>query len=142
MLKQIAFVLLLTAAGAASADSTLAISDAWIRHIPGNRPMAGYFVLQNNGDKVRNLVGVASPAFGEVQLHRTITVNGVASMSAVDSVSVPAHGRVTFRPGGYHLMMKYPPHELKVGDTPQVSLQFGDGYILKTTFTIKPPWQE
>ena len=142
MLKQIAFILLLTTAGAARADSTLEISDAWIRHIPGDHPMAGYFVLKNNGDEIRNLVGAASPAFGEVQLHRTVTVNGVVSMSAVDSVGIPAHGRVAFQPGGYHLMMKYPPHALKVGDTPQVSLKFADGFVLKTSFTIKPPWQE
>ena len=142
MLKQLAFTLLLMTAGAASADSTLVISDAWIRYIPGDRPMAGYFVLKNNGEEIRNLVGAASPAFGEVQLHRSMTLNGVVSMSPVDSVSLPAHGRAAFSPGGYHLMMKYPTRELKVGDTPQVSLKFGDGYILKTSFTVKPAWQE
>ena len=104
--------------------------------------MAGYFVLENNGSGDRSLVGASSPAFDDVRLHRTNEENGMASMAPVESVAIPAHGRVAFQPGGYHLMMMHPRQELQPGDSVAVTLHLDNGEDLKTSFTIKPPWQE
>ncbi len=142
MLKRIVFTCFLVAVGPVHADSTLVIANAWIRHVPGNHPMAGYFVLENDGSGDRSLVGASSPAFDDVRLHRTSEENGIASMAPVESVAIPAHGRVAFQPGGYHLMMMHPRHELQPGDSVAVTLHLGNGEDLKTSFAIKPPWQE
>lgn len=142
MPRTLVAVLLLVAAGAARADAGPGIGDAWIRYLPGSGPMAGYFVLSNEGDADRTLVSASSPAFGAIQLHRTVKENGMSSMAPVDAVVIPAHGSVAFEPGGYHLMMMHRQGDLAVGDKAVVTLQFKDGSVQEITFTFKPPWQE
>src|SRR6056297_3800102 len=43
-------------------------------------PMAGYTEIRNHSDDVIRLVGAASPAFGNVMIHRTILSDGRARM--------------------------------------------------------------
>src|SRR5581483_4410457 len=76
------------------------VSDAWIRALPAGLPAAGYFVLHNAGAKDAALTGAQSPACGMLMLHRSTTLNGMSSMNEVLSVTVPAHGRLAFAPGG------------------------------------------
>jgi copper(I)-binding protein len=57
-------------------------------------------------------------------------------MMGVKSVPVPAHGSVSFAPGGYHLMCMQP-KDMKPGGTATVTLSFKDGTSLKGDFPIK-----
>lgn len=92
-MKHIAIILLLLAAALpVRAESPIDVHDAWIRHIPGDRPMAGYLVMDNTGDIDRRLVSVTSSAFGSVHIHETVERDGAMSMQPVDSITVPAGG--------------------------------------------------
>lgn len=126
----------------ARADQSIDVSDAWIRHLPGDRPMAGYFVLSNNGDKDRRLSGAASEAFARIHMHQSIEKDGTTSMRPVSSVPIPAGGEVVFEPGGYHLMLMQRREDLDVGDRVAVTLKLDDGSEKSTEFTIKPAWHE
>ena len=121
---------------------SLAVYDAWIRHIPGDRPMAGYFVVDNQSGVDRSLVGTSSPAFGAVQIHRTVVQDGMAGMQPVESVALPAEGRVEFAPGGYHLMLMRRQQEVRVGDRVPVLLEFENGEGRTVIFTVKPAWTQ
>lgn len=133
---------LLLFAAATQADKAIKVHDAWIRHIPGDRPVAGYFVVENKGNIDRELVSASSIGFGIIEIHESIEQDGTASMRPVESVTVPAVGRVEFQPGGYHLMMMQRKRDLRVGDVIPVTLEFADGGSQAAVFAIKPAWQE
>lgn len=134
--------LLLGAALTAHAGSSIEIRDAWIRHMAGDRPMAGYFALDNKSEEDRRLVGASSDAFGAVHIHETVEKEGTMRMQPVRAVTVPAGGRVEFRPRGHHLMLMQRRQELEVGDKVSITLEFDDGERRSAVFTVKPAWQE
>ncbi|MDZ7840006.1 MAG: copper chaperone PCu(A)C [Gammaproteobacteria bacterium] len=142
-MKHLTLILLLMAAALpARAERFIDVHDAWIRHIPGDRPMAGYFVLENRGDADRRLVGASSAGFGAIHLHETVDNNGTSSMRPLESAMVPAGGRALFEPGARHLMLMQRRDALEVGDEVVISLEFADGGSQSAVFTIKPVWQE
>jgi len=113
------------------------ITNAWFRAIMPGRPAGGYFTLRNDTDIPRKLVGAASNACGSASLHETREEGGVAKMVPVDQIDVPAHGSVTFAPGGYHVMCMKPSSAMKPGNTVPLTLKFADGADLTTDFTVK-----
>lgn len=142
-MKHVTLILLLMAAALpAWAERFLDVHDAWIRHIPGDRPMAGYFVLENRGDTDRRLVGASSPAFGAIHLHQSVESDGTSVMQPLESSLVPAGGHTVFEPGGRHLMLMQRRDTLEVGDEVVILLELADGGSETAVFTIKPVWQE
>ena len=124
---------LLSAVSASAAEVTVTM--AWMRALPGNLPGAGYFVLRNTGKADAVLNGAQSPACGMLMLHKSESANGMSSMSDVQTVAVPAGGKVAFGPGGYHLMCMEP--MLKPGTSVPVTLTFSDGTKTNVTFAVK-----
>lgn len=87
-------------------NATPEIDNARVVLPPPGMPMAaGYFEIGNPGSRNLTLVGISSPSFGSVEMHQTVTENGVSRMRGVETVDVPARGRVSFAPGGLHLML-------------------------------------
>lgn len=120
-----------------AAENGLTLSHAWIRSIVPSRPAAAYFTLKNNGDAARALVSASSPACAAMMMHRSVDENGMQGMRPVDSVTVPAHGAVTFAPGGYHVMCMKPTSAMKPGKKVPVTLKFGDGGSMTAEFPVR-----
>lgn len=126
--------------GMVSAADTLMITNAWIREAPPGAPMlAGYLCLNNTADTPVTLVGVESPVFEYIMMHRTETVDGMARMLHQDQVVVAAGTRVCFEPGGLHLMMPAPEQRLVAGDQLELNLQFADGSSRRIQASVKAP---
>jgi periplasmic copper chaperone A len=119
-----------------AADTGPTLSDGWFRVLTPQVPAAGYFVLTNPSDQALVLTGASSPACGTLMLHESIETNGTARMAMAKNVSAPAHGRIEFRPGGYHLMCMSPTSQLTPGQTVPVSLRFQDGASVSATFRV------
>jgi periplasmic copper chaperone A len=128
---------LLAAIGSAALAASVKIEKPWMRFIIKIRPAAGYFTLHNGTDKAVSLTGASSSACGSAMLHQTKEVNGVAKMLPVKSIKVPAGGKLTFQPGGYHIMCMKP--KMKIGDSVPVTLKFADGKTLTAKFTVTGP---
>lgn len=128
------------ARSALAAPPKAAVSGAWIRLLPGDLPLAGYFTLHNNGTKPLKLTGATSPAFNRIELHHSMTMHGMDKMKPIKAAVAPAGSTLTFAPGGYHLMM-WRSHPLKVGKQVPVTLEFADGQHLEVEFTVKRPGQ-
>lgn len=126
-----AFVLAATPAFAAG----VTVSDAWFRSLPAGLPAGGYMVLHNAGDKDAALTAASSPACGSIMLHQSETMNGMSGMTMAESITVPAHGQFVFKPGGYHLMCMTP--KMTIGTNVTVTLAFGDGTKVTTSFAVK-----
>jgi copper(I)-binding protein len=122
------------AAGAGHAP--VSVSDARIRWLPGDLPMAGYFVITSQAPGPLRLVGATSPAFGGVMVHRSVEEAGMARMMHVDGVDLSPGQSVAFAPGGYHLMLMNRTRELNAGEEVPVTLRFGDGQSLVVTFRV------
>ena len=56
-------------------------------------------VLRNEGDQPALLTAAASRACGMLMLHESQDDSGMSTMMDVQSVTIPAHGSVTFSPG-------------------------------------------
>lgn len=112
------------------------IERPWARASIGTaRPAAAYLTLANTGDRVVRLVGVASPVAGRAEPHRTVKDGGVMRMVPAEAIEIPAGGRVTFEPGGLHVMLM----DLKRGETFPLTLRFGDGAEATVTVPILGP---
>jgi copper(I)-binding protein len=59
-----------------------------------------------------------------VELHKTVMENGVMKMQPQESVEVPAHNKVEFKPGSLHIMLVNLKQDLKPGDRLELTLQF------------------
>ncbi|MFM0051060.1 copper chaperone PCu(A)C [Caballeronia grimmiae] len=117
--------------------ATLEARDCWVRAMPPNLPSSGYFVVSNNGDKAATLSAAETPAFGMTMMHKSENKGGTATMAAVDTVDVPAHGTLAFAPKGYHLMLEEPGKSVKVGATIPLTLTFADETTVKVDCAVK-----
>ncbi|HKK05318.1 MAG TPA: copper chaperone PCu(A)C [Gammaproteobacteria bacterium] len=130
--------LLAVAAVPAAAAEGLTAHHAWVREAPpGMRMLAGYVTLENKTDRAIKITGASSPAFGSVELHRSEVRNGVAHMIKQDHVTIPANGKFSFEPGGYHLMLMQPKHALKAGDSVKMTLRLNDGRTLSFKMPVR-----
>ncbi len=129
----------LGATAAAAADTGVTVQKPWMRFIIKARPAAGYFTLHNATDGPLELTGASSSACGMIMLHQSKEVNGVEKMLPVKSIAVPAHGDVTFAPGGYHLMCMSPGSAMTVGASVPVTLKFADGQTVTAQFPVQGP---
>ena len=129
-------LMLLAGAPALAASPGLTISHPWMRFLTPQIPAAGYFSLHNATSHPAVLTGAASPDCGQLMLHRSVVQNGMAKMEMVASITVPAHGSVTFHPGGYHLMCMSPSAAIAPGGHVPVSLTFKDGGSMTVEFPV------
>jgi copper(I)-binding protein len=115
----------------------VAVDKAWFRALPAHLPAAGYFIIHNAGKSEIVLTGASSAACGMLMLHKSSTASGMASMSDIDRVVVPAGGALAFAPNGFHLMCMDATPALRPGARIPVTLRFANGRSLTTDFLVK-----
>ena len=133
----LAGLLLAGSAQAAQADH-VRTRHAWLRVLPGDLPAGAYVTLENNGAQPVALSGASSTAYADVMLHESSSDGGMSRMAMVDSLTVPAHGKVALAPAGYHLMLTKALRPVKPGDSVRLNLKFADGSTLATDFVARP----
>lgn len=121
-----------------AAAAGLVLHDPWVREAPPMASMlAGYVTIENTGAKAEAIVSASSPAFGDVEIHRTMIKDGMARMIKQDRLVIPAHGKMVLAPGGYHLMMMMPKRPLHAGDKVEVTLTLENGQKITTTMPVR-----
>lgn len=121
---------------------TVRASHVWIREAPpGISVLAGYFTLENLTGAPLDLTSVSSPDFGSAMLHETVEKDGTGSMREVAKLTIPAHGRAEFKPGGYHVMLMQPRKNMFAGDLVTLVFSFSDGSQLTLIAPVRrePP---
>ena len=98
---------------------------------------AGYVTILNSGATDDALIAVEA-AYPRVSIHQSQTLDGVASMLALDRVVIPAGGTVTFAPGGLHVMfMGLNGNPLTIGDDVPATLVFENAGRLDVVFKVE-----
>ncbi|HVU33863.1 MAG TPA: copper chaperone PCu(A)C [Opitutaceae bacterium] len=132
-------VLSVSAIANPAAGADVRVEDGWIRSLPGDLPAGGYGTIVNDTAAEVVLVDVSSPDYGRVQIHQSYTTpEGNARMRQIKRLRIPAHGRVAFAPGGYHLMMMDARKPMQPGDRVQVELRFAGGSVVQATLLVRP----
>ncbi|HLV15913.1 MAG TPA: copper chaperone PCu(A)C [Pseudomonas sp.] len=105
---------------------SLHVENPWSRAMPPTAPAAAaYFELHNTGAQADRLVGARTPIAGKAEVHEHAHVDGVMKMREVaGGVPVAADERVSFRPGGYHVMFFELPRQLAEGEQFPLTLLF------------------
>jgi copper(I)-binding protein len=122
---------------ALGAEPSIAVEEPWLRFIIAARPAAAYLTLSNNTDHVVTLTGASSPGCSSLMLHQSVAEGGQQTMVMVDSIDVPAHGSISFSPGGYHLMCMDPTATTRPGASVPVTLTFADGETVSASFPVR-----
>lgn len=125
--------------------AAILLTGAWSR--PAVDVGVVYLHVANGGSAADRLDAARSPVARTVEVHRSVrsdaTMNGmkmtgVMSMERVSGVTIPAHGSVTFEPGGYHLMAIGLHHDLQAGEHFAVQLHFAKAGWLPVTVLVRP----
>lgn len=98
---------------------------------------AAYFSISNYNDNPQVLIGVSSSVAHLVELHETTIVNDIASMSPIESVTIPAGETVEFMPAGKHIMLMDLTQNLVIGDEVELKFQFESGEDVTMTAIVQ-----
>jgi copper(I)-binding protein len=127
--------------GAKAADykaGALEIHQPWARATPkGADSGAAYLTVTNTGQTPRRLSCVSSDAAAKCQIHQMSMHEGVMQMRPVeDGVQIRPGETVTFKPGGYHIMLDELKHALQQGNTVEATLKVSDGSMVTVQFPV------
>lgn len=116
-------VALWAGASPALAEESVRVSDAWARAtILASRPGAAYLTIESASED--RLVGVTTPVAGHVMIHAIESDGDVSRMKHIKTLELPAGERITFAPGGMHLMLMGLQDKLSEGMTFPMTLSF------------------
>ncbi|MFI9103880.1 copper chaperone PCu(A)C [Streptomyces fildesensis] len=112
----------------------LSVSGAYIPQPVMADMAAGYFTVTNTGDTDAELTSVSSDLAADITMHTT-TDN---RMRKVNSLTVPAGGRLTLSSGGNHLMLMELTHKPVAGDKVSMELHFATTGPIGVTVPVEP----
>jgi periplasmic copper chaperone A len=117
---------------------SLQISQAWARATPkGADTGAAYMTVTNTGAKPERLSCLSSDAAAKCQIHQMSMDNGVMKMREIKGgVEVKPGETVTFKPGGYHVMLVDLKAPLVRGKMVAATLQVDTGATAQVEFPI------
>ncbi|HEX2577653.1 MAG TPA: copper chaperone PCu(A)C [Aquihabitans sp.] len=128
------------ASPAAEAEGTLRVEAATVE-VPANPEQAALrFVVDNGTGRADRLEAVATDRAASATVHRSeVDDAGRATMTEVASLALPARSKVTFAPGGLHVMLEGLVAPLEVGDTFEVTVTFAEAGTHTVTAEVIAP---
>ena len=112
-------------------DKDLLIENARVKAtIPGVKVSAGYFKLTNNSDHTMTFTRAETRVAKFTEYHTMEMDNNKMTMRKMNSVIIPAHESILFKPKGKHLMFMGLNQRFTAGDTIDVTLfrENGESY--------------
>lgn len=132
-------LLALPGAALAQGTSPLRIEQPYARATaPTARAGGAYMTIVNSGAVADRLLRAESAAAARVELHTVIREGDVMRMREVPAIDVPANGKATLAPGGFHVMLMELKAPLKAGDTAAITLVFEKAGRVEVAVPILP----
>lgn len=124
-------------------EAEIQVADPWVQAAPPSaKVLAAYLEIKNNGEKPQTLSGISSPAFGQVEIHRTTTRGNIARMEHLKELVIPPHSSVAIKPGGMHLMLMGGKNPLRAGDQVPMTLIFKSGAEVAISAAVRSMQEE
>lgn len=131
---QLVLIATLFSACAEDSDSQIAISDVQIlAPAIGAHASVAYFSISNDSDDMVTVSSISSPQFGSVEIHETTLDDGVSRMRRIDSIEVAGRSRMSFSPGGKHIMLMQPATDVNPGTMVTLEIQIDGSLLLVST---------
>lgn len=105
---------------------------------PTARAGGAYMTIVNSGATADRLLRAESSVAARTELHTVIKEGDVMRMREVPGIDVPANGKATLAPGGFHLMLMELKAPLKAGDTTAITLVFEKAGRIEVAVPIVP----
>jgi copper(I)-binding protein len=139
MIRITSSALLLALGACAQTPADIAVQEVWARETaPGATSAAIYATLENRGGTADRLIGISTDRASMAMLHENKTEAGVARMRMIDSIDVPANGRLELAPGGAHIMLDGLGAPLARGDRFQAQLRFQSSGVRTVEVVVEP----
>lgn len=107
------------------AASDITVEHPWARPTMGEmRTSAAYMELTNIGKQPEVLLSISTPIAEHASLHSTVVRDDISRMIAIDNLSLPTKEKVSFVPGGLHIMLMGIKKPLQKGDSFPLTLHF------------------
>jgi len=103
------------------AAAQVSVSQPWVRGTVAPQKATGAFMKLKSATDAA-LVGAASPAAKQVEIHEMAMVNNVMRMRPIAELALPAGKEVELKPGGYHVMLMGIDHQFKKGEVIPITL--------------------
>ena len=123
---------------AATSPPVLVVTDAWARKAPGVDVAAVYLSLSNTGTRPIVVVGVQSPSATSSMIHESAVRNGQAQMRMKEKIVIAPGQKVSFAPGGLHIMLSGLKSPFTVGKSVPLVLLTADGAQVVVAAVVKP----
>ena len=142
MISRLSFFFLMAVLSASIAAQpytlgAISIERPWSRELPPVAPNgAAYLRIENGGKTSARIVSAHSPVADRVEIHAHEMDAGIMKMRHLHSVEVPAHGAVSFEPGGLHLMLIGLKEPLVAGKGFPLTLVFEEAGEIQVTVRI------
>ena len=128
MFRLFVLLLLLLSANLFVRADDVIISDAWIAEGSPTSPVnAAYLQIENTGTSLVTLVAIDGAGFERIEMHRSRTENGMATMEHISRVDIGPGYRQVFAPGDFHLMLYNTGKPPQSGETRSLNLHFANG---------------
>jgi periplasmic copper chaperone A len=136
--KNIFFVGVLLLLGACSSDTSMKISNMWVRPGKMDGNSAAYFTITNNTKEDDRLVSAETSTAEKCEIHMTkIDENNKMMMMPQESIQIRSGGKVDFAPGGFHIMILNLHKDFIVGENIRLTLHFEKTGKLDLDFPVK-----
>jgi copper(I)-binding protein len=116
------------------------VADAWARPSAGANG-AGFFVLENKATNDYVLLRAEADVAKSVELHNMVMDGNIMRMRKLASVPLPAGAKLSFAPGGMHVMFIGLTAPLKAGTSFPLTLVFEHAGAITTNVSVQamPP---
>lgn len=112
----------------ALAHDGLKYDEPYARATPPNAVNSAIFMtIENHMNVERSLVSASTTAAEKAELHTVEMKGDLMKMRQIDRITLPAHGEVTLKPGGYHIMLLEVKQPLIEGNHINITLSYANG---------------
>ncbi|MFF3848592.1 copper chaperone PCu(A)C [Streptomyces sp. NPDC002328] len=125
--------LVLAGCGSGSGPAELSVSAAYMPQPFSDSMAAGFLTITNQGGAKDELTSVTSDLAGSVTVHETVS----GAMQEVDSLDVPAHGRLVLASGGNHLMFEKLKRKPTQGEKVTLKLHFAESGTVEVEMPVE-----
>jgi copper(I)-binding protein len=135
----VAVVCAAVAIACAGESHAIVIEEAWGRPAGEGANGVAYFTISNPDSVPMHLDSVRTTAARLAELHETVLTGGIARMTPLTGLDIPAGGRVQMEPGGAHVMLVELTAPASIGDSLAIQLYFANGTSVSSFVKVRAP---
>ena len=133
------FTVFTVAACAADNPVDTTVVDAWGRPAGEGANGAAYLTIFNPDSLPVRLDSISSTQALVATLHETVLTDGIARMTPLHGVDIPARGQLQMEPGGAHVMLVELRQSMNTGDSLPIMLYFSNGKTISSFVQVRSP---